>query len=563
MMKSRRPPTKLLQHTCLPGLRIEALESRLPFAVGSLDPAFGTAGTVSLSVNGYQLQGQPQVNVQTDGKLIVSGIAERLSDKAYSLIVIRLNTDGSFDTTFGTGGVDYVQQSLLGSVGGTVATTIEPEGTIVSALPGLGTTKICLVRFNTDGTLDSTFGTGGISNIAPPASSYSFESLYIQHLADGSIWLAADGGGSCTWNVFKVTALRTLDSTYGNQGEARINWNPPRSYLFSGFTVQADGEAVLIGSEGTSPWTLVAFTPAGQLDTSFGNSGIVSSLVENSQPNTSPEVSFSITQQNDGNLVVFGSNNEHPYSVDALGYTLKGGAPDPAFNGGLPVIVPPSKAALVRNSDSLVQQNGKLLVASGEFGGTQTDLIRFNSDGSLDTSFGAAGHALLEAGSNAPSIALAPDGGILVASNASAFNDSWGVIRVLGDPVNPHPWQNPTDPDDVNNSGNVTPIDALLVLNHLNAFGAGPLVGNPPGTQTYYDVNGDNNITPIDALLVLNRLNSQLTQMAVTAVQRDSAQPASAPAAVDLWAAELGEADLRSVTDDLAIKLHSACSFEV
>jgi hypothetical protein len=70
-------------------------------------------------------------------------------------------------------------------------------------------------------------------------------------------------------------------------------------------------------------------------------------------------------------------------------------------------------------------------------------------------------------------------------------------------------WHNAARPADVNNDGTIAAIDALLIINQLNAFGAGPVPpGNPP---PFLDVNADNAVSPIDALTVINVLNSQST----------------------------------------------------
>jgi hypothetical protein len=72
------------------------------------------------------------------------------------------------------------------------------------------------------------------------------------------------------------------------------------------------------------------------------------------------------------------------------------------------------------------------------------------------------------------------------------------------------PWKNTAMPQDVNNDGFITASDAVAVINHLNAFGAGPLarrLAAPPAA--FLDVNGDNYVSSIDALTVINYLNSQ------------------------------------------------------
>ncbi len=83
-------------------------------------------------------------------------------------------------------------------------------------------------------------------------------------------------------------------------------------------------------------------------------------------------------------------------------------------------------------------------------------------------------------------------------------------IRVTPSTGSSPPWQNPTNADDVNNDGSITPLDALAIINELNKVGEhvlpAPTAGNQP--PPYYDVNGDGSVTPIDALDVINYLNA-------------------------------------------------------
>ncbi len=72
-------------------------------------------------------------------------------------------------------------------------------------------------------------------------------------------------------------------------------------------------------------------------------------------------------------------------------------------------------------------------------------------------------------------------------------------------------WHNPARPVDVNNDLLVSPMDALLVINQLNADGAGTLSPRTNPLDAYVDTNGDGLLTPIDALLVINRLNSRVS----------------------------------------------------
>lgn len=82
-----------------------------------------------------------------------------------------------------------------------------------------------------------------------------------------------------------------------------------------------------------------------------------------------------------------------------------------------------------------------------------------------------------------------------------------GLISATTDAF-PSPWQNVVNPLDVNRSGVVTPLDALLVINELNAAGARVLALNELDIAARVDVNGDGVVSPLDALLVINFLNN-------------------------------------------------------
>ena len=113
---------------------------------------------------------------------------------------------------------------------------------------------------------------------------------------------------------------------------------------------------------------------------------------------------------------------------------------------------------------------------------------------------------------------------VLITAEAGGFADGSGTIQVTdSDGL----WHNRQRPFDVNNDTSLSPIDALLIINFLNAFGAGPVPeGIPP---PFFDVNSDDFISPIDALLVINALNSQQSVFAAAPAEAE-AEGETAPA---------------------------------
>lgn len=89
-----------------------------------------------------------------------------------------------------------------------------------------------------------------------------------------------------------------------------------------------------------------------------------------------------------------------------------------------------------------------------------------------------------------------------VVANTATTDVDFGFV------INSSQWQNATNRHDVNNDGEVSPIDALLIINDLNARGSRELPGTNTSTPPFIDVNGDSTVSPLDVLLVINYLNS-------------------------------------------------------
>src|SRR5205823_5199649 len=132
-------------------------------ADGSLDTTFGSGGTVTTNFGpGATYDDADGVAIQSDGKIVVAGTCNRGgSDNVFA--VARYNADGSLDSTFGSGGTVTTDFGLGGSDDSAYAVALQPDGKIVAAgatylggVPG----DFALARYNPDGTLDSTFGGG-------------------------------------------------------------------------------------------------------------------------------------------------------------------------------------------------------------------------------------------------------------------------------------------------------------------------------------------------------------------------------------------------------------------
>jgi uncharacterized delta-60 repeat protein len=453
-----RRPRKGASRLCL-----EPLEDRALLNAGGLDPTFGTGGLVNVNVPGTLWSQTRAVVVQPDHKIVVVGIATRAvampGGRGYpeyfnssSFVVARFNPDGSLDSTFGTGGLVSTQVSTSDNP---AAVAVEPDGKILvmgstfTMDPLFGvywvfppTPTTVLIRYNTDGTLDSTFGTGGIVQ----TDANGARGLAVQ--PDGKILLAGSQMGTGTLNDFLVeryTATGSLDASFGNGGKVTTDFRGGNDDAKT-VLLQPDGKITVVGTVTSPPvfiypfLTLVTpgsrdvltspsvgivrYNPDGSLDSSFGQGGKVD---EGGLPIGSVTVAGAALLP-DGRIVVAGDDG---IGDGVLLRFNSDGTPDATFgNGGLVARSPNDSLVYQGTSSLIVQADGRIVVAGFSrygvftYGGIPV-LTRYNPDGTIDDSFGRSGRVSED---YLTALALQPDGRIVAVSDSS-----FTVARLLGD----------------------------------------------------------------------------------------------------------------------------------
>jgi len=216
------------------------------FAQGGLDSSFGPGGMVTTFFGGDGLNGDEahSVVVQKDGKLVVGGSTTNL-DETKDFALARYNGNGTLDTTFGTGGkvkttfadIDYVAALALQSDGKIVAAGM----TIVNFSP-----MFAVARYNSNGTLDPTFGTGGKVTTSFGGPTQAFAAA-VQ--ADGKIVVAGYAHLTNGWRfaLARYNSNGTLDSTFGSGGKKTTAFGSPTTAQVNSITIQPDGKIVASG----------------------------------------------------------------------------------------------------------------------------------------------------------------------------------------------------------------------------------------------------------------------------------------------------------------------------
>lgn len=352
-------------------------------ADGSLDTSFDADGKVTTDMVSGEQEEALGVAIQADGKIIVVGYTGAPGPGGpASFALARYNTNGSLDTGFGSGG-----KIVSGVLGNAHAVAIQPDGRIVVAgdVPisnGADFANFVVARYSANGTLDASFGLGGQLTTDIGGGTNTGRNIVLQ--ANGAIVVSGEPfgtfAGSDHTDVVRYNLNGSPDSTFGAGGKLTLNG----ARVGEGLALQGDGKFVLVGAVDVSvppalPGTVTDFAVRrlntnGSPDATFGSAGAASTTISGQR-----DAAQAVALQSDGKIVLVGRTSN--INVDFA-------------------------------------------------------VARFNSNGSLDTAFGGNGGGKLTIdffGTTdiAESVAIQPDGKIVLGGLARDNVDGYGVARVL------------------------------------------------------------------------------------------------------------------------------------
>ena len=187
-------------------------------SAGDLDSSFGNGGKITTEISTGRDVGSSVV-LQSDGKIVVAGWSDG-NDDTYKFAIVLYNSNGLLDNIFGKNGIVITKIGTLNSQAFSVI--VQTDGMIVAV--GTTNTKetdkdIAVVRYNTNGTLDGKFGTGGIATMAIGHS--DDEAYGIAVRPNGKIVVA--GSSRNVRNVYNFAVVQfnadgTIDVTFGTGG---------------------------------------------------------------------------------------------------------------------------------------------------------------------------------------------------------------------------------------------------------------------------------------------------------------------------------------------------------
>jgi uncharacterized delta-60 repeat protein len=388
------------------------------------DYSFGGDGIVTAAPGPNNDGKSSDILLQPDGKILVAGKTLQPTSEE-DFLLLRYNTNGTPDNTFGTGGV--VITAVSNAAEGIGDILLQPDGKILALGYNGMTGSTCVVRYNSDGSLDNTFGTGGIVNwdltgvrqIQIPGD------LVLQ--SNGKIIVGVTTFGDPIYNsdiaLGRLNSNGTIDNTYGFGGIVLHHLSFDFDIL-SDMDIQAGGKVIAVGYiqnlAGNSYIFSTLLDNDGIYDAAY-DGGLILDTISSIQ---SDNVNCVLVQP-DGKVLMGGTTGESFASKYLLIRYNSNGTRDNTF-GTNGVVTQTFNAESRYLQDMLLMPNGKILVVGKDQSGTDTHFARFNTNGTLDNSFNSGGHAevdiTLGAGitDDMRAIAIQTDGKILTTGYCDA-----------------------------------------------------------------------------------------------------------------------------------------------
>lgn len=335
--------------------------------------------------------------IQKDGKVIISGYA--LQDLKQKILLVRYTDKGDYDSSFGSNGIVLTEINGAAIANDIALTNNEKIIIVGKTFLQESSSRIAIVQYTAEGILDNSFNGGGIRLETIGGSSEAFA---VQIQKDNKILVA---GVTNTQGETKGVLLRynpngSLDTTFGDLGIVIFHLGV-HSVIYS-IALQKDEKIVVGGYASTNARQimLARYTQNGTLDTTFGNQGtVISNLYSYSQANT-----IALDKKD---MIIVGGSIENNFAI--LRYNSEG-ILDTTFgeNGAARTRVDGSAQIT-----SLLIEDSENIIVSGFFNGNFA-LARYTGAGILDTTFAHEGKDITQSYAIATDILLKKDGKIVV-----------------------------------------------------------------------------------------------------------------------------------------------------
>jgi len=366
------------------------------------------------------------IAIQDNGRILLGGSGVLNGESGH--LIIRLLDDGSIDSSFGNKGGVALSYAQYG-IGEIADLKIQTDGKIM-AVSNITNSDIMLIRLKRNGKFDSSFGINGIVTPNFQLSTHMFD---MQIQPDGKYVLAGhnynDYDGNRDIVVLRFNTDGSLDKSFGGSGEVIISLNYAK--FATAVILQPDGKIIVGGASNFlthERFFIVRLNKNGMVDTSFGSDGTITTEVGGGQDHIN-----SMALQPDGKILAAGpaniTNQAFKEKIALIRYNNDGSLDESFGINGLATAKFENKG--VEAKTVLLQQDARIIVAGTALGDhdyyRDPCLARFKPDGSLDSSFGVNGMKRTRTADGGDIIydaALQPDGKIVL-TGETYIHDSY------------------------------------------------------------------------------------------------------------------------------------------
>jgi uncharacterized delta-60 repeat protein len=418
--------------------------------VGELDITFNGSGTFFKPLQGSSVDLAAGIAQQSVGanarKLVVVGSTDVGSQTDVGLV--RYTTGGALDTSFSGDGKATADDANRNDA--PEAVLVQPDDRILVVGSSYGTSgapRATIMRFNANSGLDTGFDSDGIAALTVGTNANQWNAVALQ--PDGRIVVGGTvSDSSANWDLFlgRYNTDGSLDTSFDADGRVRLSLGPSFDQI-QAVAVQPDGKIVAGGYTFVGQaqhFAVVRFNANGSVDTTFGGGdGIVVTQTGAGQFPRNEITGMAV--QPDGRIVVGGNGNDgggNTNNVIRLARYLANGDLDSSFGTGGIVTTNLASDRFDRVAGIGLQRDDKLVVFghSQQLNVSSDDLViaRYNwDDGSLDTTYGADNQGYTVVARPGGDTAV---GGILYANGSAAVGGTvegsdFGAARFLGDPA--------------------------------------------------------------------------------------------------------------------------------
>ncbi len=382
-------------------------------ANGDLDESFGVGGKVVTSV-GVNYSGARDIAVGSDGKIIAAGHCEAYGRTRFALS--RFNSDGSLDSSFNSGGKVC---SDLGTI--LHAITIDTDGKIIAA--GVDNNDFYMIRYDSNGSVDTSFGSyssGVHTDFGGTDEAYDLivygTKIYTVGTSDGN------------FSIARYNSDGSLDTSFDGDGKATTDLGSDDDTA-RGIVIDSSGKIIVVGyssnTNGIYDFAMVRYNSDGTLDTSFGTGGKTITDIAGAD-----DKATSVAIDGTGKIVVAGwsSNSANSTHEDftILRYDSSGNLDNSFGSNG---VVTTDIGGYQDEANSIVIDGNSIIVAGKSLNGSNGldsfSVVKYDGMGALDTTFSGDGKLTTSFGatmsSQAYGVAVSGTHIVVAGQNSSQF----------------------------------------------------------------------------------------------------------------------------------------------